>query len=106
MADICKRSGVNKLLWKADRNLIWQVDKQNMTAHRWFKAKACLGDYLYRRMGNFAESVNRRLEKNMILAEAEVGLIDLAEEEIMPVITEDVEISDFKEGLFEDGESA
>ena len=34
--DICKRNGIKKLLWKADKSLIGQVDKQNMTVHRWF----------------------------------------------------------------------
>lgn len=41
-ADICKRNGIKKLLWKGDKNLVGQVDKQNMTVHRWFTAKACV----------------------------------------------------------------
>ena len=28
--DICKRNGIRKLLWKNDKSLIGQVDKQNM----------------------------------------------------------------------------
>ncbi|GHV20096.1 hypothetical protein FACS189425_10800 [Clostridia bacterium] len=31
VADICKRNSIKKLLWQGDKNLIGQVDKQNMT---------------------------------------------------------------------------
>lgn len=58
VADICKRNGIKKLLWKADKSLVGQVDKQNMTVHRWFANKACPGDYLYNRHGEIAEKVN------------------------------------------------
>ena len=34
VADICKRNGIRELKWKADKSLIGQVDKQNMTVHR------------------------------------------------------------------------
>lgn len=61
LVDICKRNGIKKLLWKADKSLIGQVDKQNMTVHRWFAAKACPGDYLYSRHGQIADEVNKRL---------------------------------------------
>ena len=40
--DICKRNNIKQLLWKNDKSLIGQVDKQNMTVHRWFANKACL----------------------------------------------------------------
>lgn len=60
-ADICKRNGIPKLLWKGDKNLIGQVDKQNMTVHRWFANKSCPGDYLYERHGYIADEVNKRL---------------------------------------------
>lgn len=62
VADICKRNGIAKLLWKADKSLIGQVDKQNMTVHRWFANKSCPGDYLYNRMDDIAEKVNAILE--------------------------------------------
>lgn len=61
LTDICKRNGIRKLLWKADKSLIGQVDKQNMTVHRWFVNKACPGDYLYNRHGEIASEVNKRL---------------------------------------------
>ena len=60
-ADICKRNNIKKLLWKADKNLIGKVDKQNMTVHRWFANKACPGDYLYAKHGEIAEKVNKLL---------------------------------------------
>lgn len=61
-ADICRRNGIKRLLWQGDKSLIGQVDKQNMTVHRWFAAKACPGDYLYERHGDIARLVNERLE--------------------------------------------
>lgn len=61
VTDICKRNGITKLLWKADKSLIGQVDQQNMTVHRWFANKACPGDYLYNRHGEIADAVNARL---------------------------------------------
>ena len=61
VADICKRNNIKQLLWKADKSLIGQVDKQNMTVHRWFAAKACPGDYLYERHGMIADEVNKLL---------------------------------------------
>lgn len=60
-ADICKRNGIKELRWKGDKSLIGQVDKQNMTVHRWFAAKACPGDYLYNKHLYIAEEVNKKL---------------------------------------------
>lgn len=61
VTDICRRNGIKQLLWKGDKSLIGQVDKQNMTVHRWFAAKACPGDYLYNLHGQIANQVNQRL---------------------------------------------
>lgn len=61
VTDICKRNGISRLLWKADKSLIGQVDKQNMTVHRWFANKACPGDYLYARHADIANKVNANL---------------------------------------------
>lgn len=60
-ADICKRNGIKELKWQADKSLIGQTDKQNMTAHRWFAATACPGEFLYSRFGQIAEAVNKKL---------------------------------------------
>ena len=60
-ADICRRNDIKELKWRADKSLIGQVDKQNMTVHRWFANKACPGDYIYNRLGKIAEEVNEKL---------------------------------------------
>lgn len=59
--DICKRNGIPKLLWKADKSLIGQVDKQNITVHRWFANTACPGDYILSQLGYVADEVNKIL---------------------------------------------
>lgn len=61
VADICNRNGIEKLLWKADPALIGQVDKQNMTVHRWFAPTSCPGDYLFEKHYYIAEQVNKLL---------------------------------------------
>lgn len=61
VADICKRNGIKKLLWEGNKSLIGNVARQNMTAHRWFAATACPGDYLYNRFDDIAAEVNERL---------------------------------------------
>jgi len=63
VADICKRNNIKELKWKGDKSLIGQVNKQNMTVHRWFANKSCPGDYLYNRHGDIAEKVNAILHK-------------------------------------------
>lgn len=61
VADICKRNNIKELKWEGDKSLIGQVQKQNMTVHRWFANKACPGEYLYSRHGQIADAVNKRL---------------------------------------------
>jgi hypothetical protein len=61
LVDICQRNNIEKLLWKGDKSLIGQPDKQNMTVHRWFANKACPGEYLYSRHARIAAEVNTRL---------------------------------------------
>lgn len=60
-ADICKRNNIKELKWQDDKSLIGQVDKQNMTVHRWFANKACPGEYIYSRLGQIAKEVNEML---------------------------------------------
>lgn len=62
VADICKRNDIKELKWCADKSLVGQVNKQNMTVHRWFAYKSCPGEYLYSRMGSIAASVNTILK--------------------------------------------
>lgn len=61
LVDICKRNNIKKLLWKADKSLIGQIQKQNMTVHRWFKNKDCPGEYLYNKHYEIAKRVNKKL---------------------------------------------
>jgi nucleoid-associated protein YgaU len=61
-ADICKRNGIKRLLWKNDKKLIGHTDQQNMTVHRWFASKYCPGPYLLGLHGYIADEVNRRLD--------------------------------------------
>lgn len=61
LADICKRNNIKELKWQGNKALIGQVDKQNMTVHRWFAAKSCPGDYLYNLHSQIAKEVNLKL---------------------------------------------
>lgn len=62
LVDICMRNpGIKKLRWQGDPNLIGQVDKQNMTVHKWFAPKDCPGEYLYSRHDKIVAEVNERL---------------------------------------------
>ncbi len=63
LVDICKRNGIKELKWRADKTLIGQPDKQNMTVHHWFADTTCPGEYLYERHGKIAADVNERLLK-------------------------------------------
>jgi hypothetical protein len=65
VADICKRNGIEKLVWSNDKNeRVNHLNGANMTVHRDYdKNKPCPGDYLYSRMGDIAEKVNAILDK-------------------------------------------
>ena len=65
-ADVCRRNGIDRLRWRGDPSLVGQVERQNMTVHRWFAPTACPGDYLYNKMGELAEAVNARLAAGRI----------------------------------------
>lgn len=65
LVDVCERNGIDSLKWQGDSTLIGQVDKQNMTVHRWFSNKACPGDYLYNLHGEISDKVNARLTKEI-----------------------------------------
>lgn len=74
--DICKRNNIKQLKWKADKSLIGQPTKQNLTVHRWFSNTACPGDYIYSRLGAIADDVNAKLDspqKSDILYRVQVG---------------------------------
>lgn len=59
VADICKRNGIKKLLWRNDKNLIGKVELQNITLHRWFANKACPGDFIVNRLDRITTEVNQ-----------------------------------------------
>lgn len=75
-ADICKRNDIKELKWQGDKSLIGQIDKQNMTVHRWFANKACPGDYIYERLGRIASDVNREINKSEESADMVYNKID------------------------------
>jgi hypothetical protein len=83
VTDICRRNGINRLLWKADKSLIGNVSEQNMTVHRWFANKSCPGEWLYSRHGEIAEEVNKRLNAGegleMDIEEAKAKLTSCAD---------------------------
>lgn len=66
ITDICKRNGMDELKWEADKALVGQVNKQNMTVHRWFANKSCPGTYLYNRHSLIAKEVNERLKSSKV----------------------------------------
>jgi len=63
--DICKRNDKNVLLWINDKDkALAYTPKSNemlITVHRWFKKKACPGDWLYSRLDDLANQVTTRL---------------------------------------------
>lgn len=87
VADICKRNGIKELKWKNDKSLIGQVDKQNMTIHRWFANTSCPGDYLYNKHSYIAEKVNEKL-----------GVVATTPSHTPPTSDSTSPISEFKKG--------
>lgn len=65
VADICKRNGISKLLWKGSASATWNYTPKDgealLTAHRWYDNKACPGDWLYSRYSKLASDVNAKL---------------------------------------------
>lgn len=63
--DICRRNGIKKLLWFADKakSLSYEPadDEAVLTVHRWFASKSCPGDWLYSRLGDVASRVTASL---------------------------------------------
>lgn len=64
-ADICKRNGIQKLLWLGSKEMTLSYTPKSgeavLTAHRWFANKSCPGDWLYTRYGDLAIRVNALL---------------------------------------------
>lgn len=77
LVDICQRNGIKKLLWKGNKSLMGQWNKQNMVVHRWTANKSCPGDYLYSMHGNIAALVNEQLSQE---GESKMDIFELIEE--------------------------
>ena len=67
-ADICRRYGKKRVLWLGSKEATLayepKADEMVLTAHRWFAAKACPGDWLYSRYGELAERINQLLDSS------------------------------------------
>lgn len=61
VADIAKRNGIKKILWKNDKNAKYKPGTTNLTVHRWFSNTACPGDYLMGKMKYIADEANKIL---------------------------------------------
>lgn len=76
--DICKRNGKTKLLWFNDKSksLSYEPKSNEMviTVHRWFANKDCPGDWLYSRLDDLANTVNKQLAgDNEYMYKVQVG---------------------------------
>lgn len=76
ITDVCRRNGIPRLLWKADKTLLGKTDQQNMTVHRWFSNTDCPGEYLFSRYGAIADEVNRRLSGASVPPPAPSGSVN------------------------------
>lgn len=67
VTDICTRNGKNKIIWFGDKDKSLSYSPKSnemlMTVHRWFSSTACPGPYLYSKMQNIADEVNKRLQR-------------------------------------------
>lgn len=62
VADICKRNGIKKLVWSANKNdRVNHKNGCNMTVHRDYANKSCPGTYLYERHNDIITKVNAKL---------------------------------------------
>lgn len=63
--DICKRNGLNKVLWFGDKDKSLSYEPKDgecvLTVHRWFANKSCPGDWMYSRMGQLADEINKAI---------------------------------------------
>lgn len=63
--DICKRNGKDKLLWLGSKEKTegYKLGPREMvlSAHRWYAAKECPGEWLYERYGELAKKVTEAL---------------------------------------------
>lgn len=71
--DVCRRNGKKKMLWFGDKEKTLSYNPAShemvITVHRWFKNKACPGNYLYNKLGQFASEVTAILNNSLILSD-------------------------------------
>jgi len=75
-ADICKRNGIEKLIFTGDAS-------GNLTMHKYFAATGCPGPYLESKFPYIAEEVNKRLASAGKISEPDRIVESLAERGIM-----------------------
>lgn len=63
--DICLRNNIHKLIWIPNKikalNYAPKDGEAIITVHRWFANKSCPGDWLYNRLEDLANKVNKSL---------------------------------------------
>lgn len=63
--DICKRNNLNKVLWFSDKATALNYQPKDgecvLTVHRWFANKSCPGNWMFARMGELADAINKAL---------------------------------------------
>ncbi len=64
-ADICRRNGKNKVVWKGSKEAALAYEPKSnemvLTAHRFFANKSCPGNWLYSRYSDLANRINALL---------------------------------------------
>lgn len=70
--DICKRNNLTKVIWFDDKDKSLSYEPKNgecvLTVHRWFASKSCPGDWMYARMGQLANEINKGLKTTTTIA--------------------------------------
>lgn len=65
--DICKRHGKDKVIWLNDKenteNYTPKPNEMVLTVHRWYTNRTCPGEWMYSRLGEFADTVTEKLNK-------------------------------------------
>lgn len=63
--DICKRNDLKKVLWLETKDKTLNYEPKDgecvLTVHRWFSNKSCPGDWMYNRMSQLANDINKAL---------------------------------------------
>lgn len=86
VTDICERNGKDRIIWIAnkDKALAYKLkdDEMLMTVHQWFSPTLCPGPYLYSKMDDIANAVNKNLQKAGVIIESIVDKSDPVDRQI------------------------